>query len=99
MPIPEKFYDIDGNEVSLELLCKIESAWAANQIRMLHKQYDELFNLSSTQPVNTDTECQYANLCSPTPVKCTESCHNHPDNKKGEHHVRTKSSRKKPLCS
>jgi len=45
-----------------------------------------LENIAS-QPVNTDAECQYANLCSPSSVKCTEGCHNHPDNKKGNPEV------------
>lgn len=31
----KKYYDIDGNEVSLDALCRKEPAWAANVIRTL----------------------------------------------------------------
>jgi len=31
----EKYYDADGNEVSLDKLCRLEPAWAANVIRSL----------------------------------------------------------------
>jgi len=40
MPLPKKFYDIDGNEVSLDVLCIREPAWAANRIRDLTEQLD-----------------------------------------------------------
>ncbi len=33
-----KYHDIDGNEVSLDLLCKLEPAWAANRIRVSRKR-------------------------------------------------------------
>jgi len=46
MPLPNKFYDIDGNEVSLDVLCRREPAWAANRIRDLTKQLD------SAKPAN-----------------------------------------------
>ena len=49
MPLPEKFYDQDGNQTSLSMLCKKEPEWAANQIRYLHQQIDKL----ALQPVNT----------------------------------------------
>jgi len=42
MPLPEKFYDIDENEVSLDWLCTIAPAWAANRIRVLTKDSDRI---------------------------------------------------------
>lgn len=41
MPIPEKFYDAEGNIVSLNKLCRLEPDWAANQIRRLYEELDK----------------------------------------------------------
>jgi hypothetical protein len=41
MPLPEKFFDIDGKEVSLSRLCEIEPEWAANRIRYLTNELDK----------------------------------------------------------
>lgn len=40
--MPEKFYDADGNEVSLDVLCQKEPAWAANNIRVLWERVESL---------------------------------------------------------
>lgn len=42
MPLPEKFYDLDDNEVSLDRLCAKVPAWAASRIRHLTKDSDRL---------------------------------------------------------
>jgi len=44
MPLPSKFYTAEGKEVTLEHLCRVEPEWAANMIRELTKQYDELLD-------------------------------------------------------
>ena len=44
MPLPNKFYTAEGKEVTLETLCRREPEWAANMIRELTKQYDELLD-------------------------------------------------------
>ena len=44
MPLPNKFYTMEGKEVTLETLCRREPEWAANMIRELTKQYDELLD-------------------------------------------------------
>jgi CRISPR/Cas system CSM-associated protein Csm2 small subunit len=46
--MPEKFYDQEGTEVSLERLCCIEPGWAANQIRRLYKE-NERFKAESEE--------------------------------------------------
>lgn len=40
MPIPEKFYNEDGEERQLDRLCAEAPGWAANRIRALHEQAD-----------------------------------------------------------
>ncbi len=53
MPIPKKFFDQEGNETTLEELCRIEPEWAANSIKALHRKYDEL--LASITAVQADS--------------------------------------------
>ena len=40
--IPERFYDVDGNEVELGTLCSRDPAWAANQIIRLWSRIDKM---------------------------------------------------------
>ena len=42
MPDDKKYQDIDGNYVTLDKLCRTEPAWAANVIRTLRADRDEL---------------------------------------------------------
>ncbi len=42
MELPEVFYDVLGNEVTLDTLCVREPYWAANRIRRLSAKVDEL---------------------------------------------------------
>jgi len=44
MPLPEKFYNMYDNEVTLEQLCVQEPHWAANRIRTLANEIDMLRN-------------------------------------------------------
>lgn len=41
MPLPDKFYDADGVEVTLETLCRKEPGWAANRLRYIQAELDE----------------------------------------------------------
>lgn len=36
------YYDPEGNEVSLDTLCRLEPAWAANCIRTLSERLDKV---------------------------------------------------------
>ena len=56
MKIPEKFYDIDGNEVSLYRLCRLEPGWAANQIRLLYGKFK--CDQCGIQLLKTCPECE-----------------------------------------
>ena len=40
MALPNRFFDSEGNEVSLEKLCRIEPGWAANRIRHMQAEID-----------------------------------------------------------
>jgi hypothetical protein len=44
MPLPEKFFNMDGEEVSLEELCDQEPLWAAIRIRGMFEEIDALSN-------------------------------------------------------
>jgi len=45
MPLPEKFYNMNDEEVTLEQLCHQEPGWAANRIRHLTQQIDSLMDV------------------------------------------------------
>jgi len=56
MPLPNKFYIAEGKEVTLETKCALEPEWAANMIRELTKQYDELFDAAGEILLSTHQE-------------------------------------------
>ena len=61
MPLPEKFYNMYNDEVTLEQLCTQEPSWAANRIRHLTKQVDELSDLQ--QAVQADAKRPWVCMC------------------------------------
>lgn len=46
MPLPEKFYTIEGKEVSLDKLCAETPEWAANRIRSLTAALDSIVRIA-----------------------------------------------------
>ena len=62
MPLPEKFYDSDGNECSLDLVCVREPAWVANRIRSLTEQIDKIVGNATRSEFIKQLPCEYVRV-------------------------------------
>ena len=70
MPLPDKFFDSHGREVTLISLRRQEPEWAANRIRELHKQYDELLAASQQDDSADAKPCAVHELYYEKILKC-----------------------------
>ena len=57
MPLPNRFYATDGEEIGLVALCRNEPEWAASRIRHLTKEVDDLKALQQTNAADGRIEC------------------------------------------
>lgn len=55
-----RFRDRDGNPITLDTLCRMEPAWAANRIRELEEMVKRLLHLSNYCRVRMPPEVQGA---------------------------------------
>lgn len=55
MTEPQTYYDVDGNECSLDTLCRREPAWAANRIRVLIAKVQQLSGVAQPDGVGQES--------------------------------------------